>query len=106
MNEQPRPPTADLEREIAREAALAYIPDRKRPAGHDGHAGAGEDAPMATKTFANLADDAALGIAKLLTAMDGADAAIGMITQAANALNEKAALARKLVVALRDSAQQ
>lgn len=94
MNEQPRHPTGKLEEEIAREAALAYISARPAAPAPD------------VKTFAILADDVALGIAKLLTAMDEADAAIGMITQAANALNEKGALARKLIVALRASAQQ
>lgn len=96
MNEQTRPPTGDLEKEIAREAALSYIPPRPALA---------QAAPDA-KTFANLADDAAHGIAALLAAMDDADKAIGQITQAANALNEKAALARKLIVAVRDSTQK
>ncbi|HEV8503655.1 MAG TPA: hypothetical protein VGR63_18940 [Casimicrobiaceae bacterium] len=94
MNEQPRPPTESLEREIAREAALAYIPPRPGVKEAD------------TKTFANLADDAATGIAALLLSTDQADKALRQIEGAATAMLEKAGLARKLIEAVRDSAQK
>ena len=96
MNEQPRHPTENLEREIAREAALSYIPDRKVAA----------QASADVKTFANHADDAAHGIAALLLSMDQAEKALAQIEAAATAMLDKAQPARKLIDAVRASAQK
>jgi hypothetical protein len=94
MNDHPR--QTELEEEIARTAALSYIPARP-------HA---SQAVAEAKTLAHLADDAASAIANLLIATNQADAAIEQVAQAATALSDKAALARKLIVAVRDSAQK
>ena len=58
------------------------------------------------KTFADLADDAAGGIAKLLVAMDAGEKALVEIEAAASAMLEKAMPARKLIDAVRASAQK
>ena len=84
----------NLEREIAREAALSHIPARPAAPAPD------------NKTFANLADDAAHGIARLLVAMDEGEKALLEIEAAAGAMLEKAAPARKLIDAVRASAQK
>jgi hypothetical protein len=104
MNEQTRPPTERLEEEIAREAALAYIP--ARPTAKEAARPTAKEAVAEAKTFANLADDAAHGIAALLLTMDQAGKALDQITQAATAMLEKEKHARKLVEAVRDSAQK
>ena len=96
MNEQPRHPTEGLEQEIAREAALAYIPARP----------GAKQAVAEAKTFADLVDDASGGTAKLLVAMDDAEAALKLIEAAATAILEKAKHARPLIEAVRASAQR
>ncbi len=85
---------SNLEREIAREAAIAYIPPRP-----------GAPAPEA-KTFANLADDAAKGIAGLLLAMDAGDKALNEIAMAASAMLEKESHARKVIAGVRAATQK
>jgi hypothetical protein len=102
MNEQTRPPTERLEEEIAREAALAYIP--ARPVAKDRPTA--KEAVAEAKTFAHLADDAAHGIAALLLSMDQAEKALRQIEGAATAMLDKASPARKLIEAVRDSAQK
>ena len=83
-----------LEREIAREAALSHIPARAAPKA------------VETKTFANLTDDAASGIANLLLTMDQAEKAMEQIEAAASAILEKSQPARKLIDAVRASTQK
>ena len=89
MNDNP-----NLERDIAREAAMAHIPARAKPKEPD------------AKTFANLTDDAAAGIARLLVAMDEGEKALVEIEAAASAMLEKALPARKLIDAVRASTQK
>ena len=84
----------NLERDIAREAALAHIPSRAKPPEPD------------AKTFAHLADDAAHGIAALLDAMDEGEKALVEIEAAATAMLAKAQPARKLIDAVRASTQK
>jgi hypothetical protein len=104
MNEQPRHPTEKLEEEIAREAALAYIP--ARPVAKEAARPTAKEAVAEAKTFAHLADDAAHGIAALLLSMDQAEKALRQIEGAATAMLDKASPARKLIEAVRDSAQK
>lgn len=89
MNDNP-----NLERDIAREAAMAHIPSRAKPP------------EPAAKTFAHLADDAAAGIAALLVAMDTGERALEQIEAAATAMLDKAQPARKLIDAVRASTQK
>ena len=65
-----------------------------------------KNAPPQPWTLANLADDVAGGIAKLLAAMDGGDKALDEIVRAATAILEKEKHARTVLAAVRASAQK
>jgi hypothetical protein len=97
MNEQPRHPTGELEKEIAREASIAYIPPRPT---------AQANTNAEAKTFANHADDLAHGIAALLLSMDQAEKSLAGIEASASAMLDKAKPARKLIEAVRASTQK